>query len=584
MSKTCLFLMAMLAAAGSAWAANVYVDANLTSGSNSGSSWADAYRGAQGLIAAMPGTGNTIYVAQGVYKNTTPEVGDNTISLQPGANCIMMGGYNTAVSPPVRDYATYLSIIDGDVNGDDAVIPDLFENPTALAEASSASMIENTKCLVKMQVNGAVLDGFVIKHGNTFPHGGPAGILLSSTSTVRNCTVMECAGGSGAAIDASPTIGQPAAMIENCLITRNTNGDVGIIVSTGGEVNFNNSIVRENSATGPDGDGSGIYLKNPGPSNFHVHDSLFERNTSNSDFGGSFGRQGPLSNRSGDNATALNPSTLDVHNCIVRNNRISDSGGNGGGGAVMIHGPGGGPPILTLGTFENCLIANNDFLQRPTEVPPPTATEAGTGITVRRAAKAVVTNCTVVNNTAQVVPGSGAGAGIGLYTNNGSDGGTILQLRDSIVWGNQGPNVTAQTDSTATLGYSCIDDTIGDPNNIHTGTGVITTNPQMDSAFFIGAASPCKNTGNNTYVTDTLDLSGRPRLNGTVDMGAYEYYLPGDINGSAPVNLVDFELLVEPWLDNDCDASNKWCGNADTNHNGGVDMVDYSTLASEWLQ
>ena len=42
--------------------------------------------------------------------------------------------------------------------------------------------------------------------------------------------------------------------------------------------------------------------------------------------------------------------------------------------------------------------------------------------------------------------------------------------------------------------------------------------------------SPCINAGNNTYVTSSTDLDGRPRIvGGSVDMGAYEFQGTGSV-------------------------------------------------------
>jgi hypothetical protein len=63
MSKV-VFFVVLLMAAGTAFAANVYVDLNAV-GANTGTSWIDAYTNLQ---SALPGTsGDTIFVAQGTY-------------------------------------------------------------------------------------------------------------------------------------------------------------------------------------------------------------------------------------------------------------------------------------------------------------------------------------------------------------------------------------------------------------------------------------------------------------------------------------------------------------------------------------
>jgi hypothetical protein len=68
MHKASLLAMCVIWATGTAFGADVYVDSNRTDGTNDGTSWANAFRGVNGLQMAMPGVGNTIYVAEGAYK------------------------------------------------------------------------------------------------------------------------------------------------------------------------------------------------------------------------------------------------------------------------------------------------------------------------------------------------------------------------------------------------------------------------------------------------------------------------------------------------------------------------------------
>jgi hypothetical protein len=593
MSKTFLVvMMLLLAAAGSAMAADVYVDANLAGGANDGSSWSNAFQGPQGLMAAMPGTDNTIYVAQGVYKNSPPEVADATVSLQPGASCILMGGYNTSAAPPVRDPSMYQTIIDGDLLGDDEAIPDLFDNPGALFNV--ASRAENTNRLITIAgVANVTLDGFVLTQADASlgPPGVGAGIQIygiANNTTIRNCRFTFISGGSGACINMIDQMQN--VLIENCTFTQNCNGQGGggtggdaggsCTLWYGAQTTFRNCVWTGNSALG---DCAGIYVghahPNGTPTKATVYDCYMTRNTTAGEVGSFGGRQGVLSARGYDAATSANPNGVWAYNCVMSNNRCSPTNATpGGGGAVMIHGSDSDVSIRCVGYLVNCLIADNEIVTHA-DGSPATGT-GGAGVAVRREAGASLVNCTVANNSGHF---ASIHVGCGVESDFPGMPGWVT-VRNTIVWGNSGADCQFQPETAVTMGYSCIDDSDADPNNYHTGPGVITANPQMDGAYFIASASPCKNTGNNAYVTTTQDLSGRPRLNGTVDMGAYEFYRPGDVNGSVSVNLVDFELLAAAWLDGGCDVTNHWCGNTDTNHSGGVDMADFNNLAAEWLQ
>jgi hypothetical protein len=70
--------------------------------------------------------------------------------------------------------------------------------------------------------------------------------------------------------------------------------------------------------------------------------------------------------------------------------------------------------------------------------------------------------------------------------------------------------------------YSCI------PWTRRSFEGNIKTNPVFNdnaSDFQLKTNSPCINAGNNGYVFGATDLNGNPRIiDGTVDMGAYEFY------------------------------------------------------------
>ena len=165
---------------------------------------------------------------------------------------------------------------------------------------------------------------------------------------------------------------------------------------------------------------------------------------------------------------------------------------------------GGGMQLEGYPIVRNCLLYGNDA-QAGTQ-----ATPKGDGIyfgsALSGATSGLVENCTVVTNL-----------GYGLY----QDGVTVVG-RNLIVW-NNGVDVTnAMTIANSDLG------TFGG----ETLNNCISTNPLFAFAatndYRLLYASPCINQGTNqTWMTNSLDLAGVPRLqNLVVDMGAYETLVP----------------------------------------------------------
>ncbi|MBN1123368.1 MAG: lamin tail domain-containing protein [Sedimentisphaerales bacterium] len=115
-------------------------------------------------------------------------------------------------------------------------------------------------------------------------------------------------------------------------------------------------------------------------------------------------------------------------------------------------------------------------------------------------------------------------------------------------------------EATPIINYSCLHE-----ETVTGGTGNISGNPQFvdadgpdnipgteDDDLHLSENSPCVNTGDNVaIVTVSTDLAGYPRIiNNTVDMGPYERQPEpsADFNGDSVVNLRDFSILAQEWL------------------------------------
>jgi predicted outer membrane repeat protein len=150
---------------------------------------------------------------------------------------------------------------------------------------------------------------------------------------------------------------------------------------------------------------------------------------------------------------------------------------------------------------------------------------------------------------------------------------------NTILWNNDapaGPEIwigEPASPSTVTISYSDVDggkaSVLVDQNCIFNwGPGMINANPLFVDAvngdFHLTCPSPCKDTGDNSYVTELTDFEGDTRIAyGTVDMGADEFYThlywtgnatPGGnvelkfvgLPGTAPVGLFIGSGVLDP--------------------------------------
>jgi hypothetical protein len=187
-----------------------------------------------------------------------------------------------------------------------------------------------------------------------------------------------------------------------------------------------------------------------------------------------------------------------------------------------------------------------------------------------------VLHCTLVSNGSMV--------GCGFYNTASSPVITNCILFD-------GSNELANySGSIPVITYSALDSTYAGTGNIYYQSPLFVD--RLGGDFRLTRNSPCVDTANNAAVPAdlTADKLGTPRIidgdgDGTAvaDMGAYEYYLPGDVTMNAAVNDEDLMQFFPQWLRIDCLVPEN-CMQADIDRNGKVNLTDFGLLASHWLE
>ncbi|MFQ5924009.1 MAG: hypothetical protein ACE5M4_14315, partial [Anaerolineales bacterium] len=187
----------------------LYVDDD-AGGANNGLSWCDAFihlQDALALAAASGGAVTEIRVAQGIYKpdqgaSQTPGKRKRDVTLQLVNGVSLYGGYAGcgASDPDERSVSANVTILSGDLNGDDSTYADQSSCETAggVWFGSACTTIGNNGENSYHVVTGsgtdatAVLDGFTVTGGNAngalFGQKFGAGMYNGPGSlTVKNC-------------------------------------------------------------------------------------------------------------------------------------------------------------------------------------------------------------------------------------------------------------------------------------------------------------------------------------------------------------------------------------------------------------
>ena len=143
----------------------------------------------------------------------------------------------------------------------------------------------------------------------------------------------------------------------------------------------------------------------------------------------------------------------------------------------------------------------------------------------------ILTNCTITNNS---LNGTSASS-VGVISASRVGGTCNLEINNTIVWDNKLSNGNEQTSvrqwetqtvpNTVTIANSLAPDGFSNWTNT---SNIVTTDPMFNDPttedYTLIVGSPAIDTGDNTFVTQSEDLAGNNRIiNGTVDLGAYEF-------------------------------------------------------------
>jgi hypothetical protein len=308
----------------------------------------------------------------------------------------------------------------------------------------------------------SVVSGFTITNGNAGINDG-GGVLceLSSSPTIRNCTISGNKGSLGGGIGCSNSSPQ----ILNCRIESNmaSASGGGIACDLGASPMILNCRIDNNNSVL---EGGGVSVDNQ--SSPLIFGTRFEFNGSVSSGGGLF--------------IGLNSSPK-ITTCKI----ISNSARSSGGGIATSFNS--APMIL------NSLIASNN------------STISGGGID-SYSASPVITNCTIDSNT--------SGAGGAIHSRFSSD-----HLTNSILSANY-PNEIKTVSSGLIASYSDVQGGYTGIGNIAADPRYV---DHRAGDYRLKTGSPCINAGTNKAPgLPGRDLAGNPRIIAqTIDMGAYEF-------------------------------------------------------------
>jgi predicted outer membrane repeat protein len=495
----------------------------------------DSWENACGLQTALHAAtaGDELWVKAGIYKpaadTSFPEA---TFQLKEGV--ALYGGFaGTETARDQRDWETHITVLSGDLGGDDTTDPNGVVTDTAKIVGPNAYHV-----VTGSRVNAtAVLDGFVITAGyasQTPPniHGFGGGMVNQAGSpTLNNLVFSGNTAGKGAAYYGGGGMFNSFAsnpVLTHVTFVANTAGSGGGMYNDGSNPMLSGVAFIGNTAI----DNGGMLNTKSSPT---LQDVTFSGNVASRNAGGmgNFTNSNPTLN----NVTFLDNSAEDYGGGMgnyqssptLTDVEFSNNwAGREGGG---MHNAKFSQPVLINVTFVNNSTATNGGGMLNTESSPTltnitfsgnSAGEYGGGICNTFSSRPELTNVTFTGNRAP--------HGSGICNVGGS-----FKLVNGIVWGNTPAREQVYNDNvTPDITYSDIEGGLRGVGNLNVDPrfGVFDDYGGPTRLFALLISSPLIDQGSPS-VCPTTDPLGLPRPvdgdgNGSAvcDMGAFEYRTP----------------------------------------------------------
>ncbi len=220
----------------------VYVDASKADDSGDGSSWATAKKYLQSGLA-LTTSGDQVWVADGVYY---PDEGDGVTNNDLAATYNLIGGVKiyggfagTETLLTERDWATNLTILSGDIDGNDTNTSGIVESYTDIAGSNSYNVLKADGSTTS--ITGACeINGFYVTAGSSSATGGGlycyvSGSGKTASPAIANCSFMgnKATGFGGAMYNYSVSLGTCNPSISNCSFSGNSGGNSGAVFNHG---------------------------------------------------------------------------------------------------------------------------------------------------------------------------------------------------------------------------------------------------------------------------------------------------------------------------------------------------------------